>query len=176
VKDFATITERSTILFERHLPGPIERVWAYLTDPKLLATWFSGGAVADRVGGDVRFGIGATGRITIYEPPHVLEYTWSEEEASVGPVAGALVRWELFPEGSGARLTLTHSRLPENEVLAHGAGWHAFLQRLAACLDGRDPEPIESLFARLKVEYESVVQSAGIVAPSSAGSNGAHVS
>ena len=176
MKDFATITERSTIIFERHLPGPIERVWAYLTNPKFLAKWFSDGVVADSVGGDVRFDIGATGRITIYQPPQLLEYTWNEEEASVGPVAGALVRWELSREGDGVRLTLTHSRLPENEVLAHGAGWHAFLHRLAACLNGRDPEPIESLFPRLKTAYEPVVRSAGIVTQSSAESNGRHVS
>lgn len=170
--DLATMTDRSTLRLVRHLPGPIERVWAYLTDPKFLSKWFSGGAVADRVGGDVRFDIGATGRITAYEPPHLLEYTWNEEDASVGPVADALVRWELSEEGSGVRLTLTHSRLPENEVLAHGAGWHTFLQRLVACVDGREPEPVEELYARLKVEYIPLVRSAGIATPSS---GGAHV-
>ena len=110
--------------------------------------------------------MGATGRVTAYEPPHLLEYTWNEEEASCGPVADALVRWELSEEGTGVRLTLTHSRLPEIEVLAHGAGWHAFLQRLAACIDGRDPEPVMELFARFKAEYVPVVRSAGIDTPS----------
>lgn len=162
MKDFARISERSTLTFVRHLPGPIERVWAYLTDPELLAKWFSDGAVADSVGGEVRFEIGATGRITVYEPPHLLEYTWNEEDASVGPVADALVRWELSEEGTGVRLTLTHSRLPENEILGHGAGWHTFLQRFFACVEGREPEPFEALFARLKAQYVPVVQAAGI--------------
>src|SRR5262250_2180892 len=121
MNDLAAIADRSTLIFVRHLRGPIERVWAYLTDPKFLITWFSDGVVADRVGGEVRFDMGATGRVTAYKPPHLLEYTWNEEEASVGPVSNALVRWELSEEGSGVRLTLTHSRLPENEVLAHGA-------------------------------------------------------
>ena len=160
--DRATIVGRSGLMFVRHLPGPIERVWAYLTDPKFLEKWFSSGVVADRVGGEVRFDMGATGRVTAYEPPHLLEYTWNEEDASVGPVTDALVRWELSEEGSGVRLTLTHLRLPENEVLGHGAGWHAFLQRLSACVDGHDPEPFEELYARLKPEYVPVVRSAGI--------------
>jgi len=168
MNDFATIADRSALTFVRHLPGPIERVWAYLTDPKFLVKWFSGGVVADCVGGEVRFEIGATGRVTAYEPPHLLEYTWNEQKASCGPVADALVRWELSEEGSGVRLTLTHSRLPENEVLAHGAGWHTFLQRLSACVDGRDPEPVEELYARFKAEYVAAVQSAGIATPSSA--------
>jgi uncharacterized protein YndB with AHSA1/START domain len=162
MSDLATIADRSTLTFVRHLPGPIERVWAYLTDPKFLAKWFSDGVVADRVGGEVRFEIGMTGRVTAYKPPRLLEYTWNEEEASVGPVADALVRWELSEEGGGVRLTLTHSRLPENEVLAHGAGWHTFLERLSACVDGRKPEAVAKLFARYKTEYVSIVQSAGI--------------
>ena len=164
MNDPATITDRSALTFVRHVPGPIERVWAYLTDPTFLRMWFSDGVVADRVGGDVRFDMGATGRITVYQPPHLLEYTWNEEDASRGPVADSLVRWELVEEGSGVRLTLTQSRLPEIEVLAHGAGWHTFLQRLSACVDGRVPEPVGELFARHMAEYVPVVQRAGIAA------------
>ncbi|MDQ6931258.1 MAG: SRPBCC family protein, partial [Candidatus Eremiobacteraeota bacterium] len=155
--DLATIAERSTLMFVRHLPGPIDRVWAYLTDPKFLIKWLSDGVVADGAGGVVRFEMGATGRITAYQPPHLLEYTWNEEEASCGPVADALVRWELAEEGDGVRLTLTHSRLPENEVFAHGAGWHAFLQRLSACIDGRDPKPFAELYARCKPYYVTLM-------------------
>jgi uncharacterized protein YndB with AHSA1/START domain len=160
VKDFATITKRSTLTFERYLPGPVERVWAYLTDPEFLVKWFSDGIVADRVGGEVRFEMGATGRITAFEPPRLLEYTWNELQLSRGPIVNALVRWELSEEGDGVRLTLTHSRLPENEVLAHGAGWHAFLHRLYACVDGREPEPIGDLYPRFKAEYARLVPSA----------------
>jgi uncharacterized protein YndB with AHSA1/START domain len=166
--DLATIADRSTLTFVRHLPGPIERVWSYISDPKLLATWFSGGVVSNHVGGDVNLDIEATGHITVYDPPHVLEYTWNEEEASVGTVVDSLVRWELSKEGDGVRLTLTHARLPEIEVLGHGAGWHSFLQRLSSCIDGREPEPIGELFARYKAEYAPVVRSAGIVMPASA--------
>lgn len=162
----ANIDERGTLTFVRHLPGAIERVWAYLTDPKFLVMWLSDGIVADRVDGEVRFDMGATGRITAYEPPRLLEYTWNELELSRGPIANTLVRWELSEEGDRVRLTLTHSRLPGSEVLAHGAGWHAFLQRLSACVDGREPEPIKELCERYKVEYARV-QSAGVSEPSS---------
>ena len=161
--DLATIADRSTLIFVRYLPGPIERVWAYLTDPKFLAKWFSDGIVTNRVGGEVRFEMGATGRVTAYQPPTLLEYTWNEEGSSCGPVADALVRWELAEHGSGVRVTLTHSRLPEKEVLAHGAGWHTFLERLSACVDGRDPQPFDELYERLKAEYAPLVRSVGIV-------------
>lgn len=152
--DLATIVDRGTLMFVRHLPGPIERVWAYLTDPKFLAKWLSDGSVADSVGGEVSLEMGATGRVTVYEPPHVLEYTWNELELSRGSLADSLVRWELSEEGNGVRLTLTHSKLPESEVTPHGIGWHALLHRLSACVDGRAPEPIGELFARFKAEYD----------------------
>ena len=154
MSDLATNADRSTLTLVRHLPGPIERVWAYLTDPRFLATWFSDGIIADFVGGEVRFDMGATGLVTAFEAPHVLEYTWNELELSRGPISDTLVRWELTDEGNGVRLTLTHSRLPENEVVSHSAGWHAFLHRLSACVDGRALEPIGELYARFKAEYE----------------------
>ena len=154
MSDLATIADRNTLTLVRHLPGPIGRVWAYLTDPKFLVKWLSDGIVADLIGGEVRFDMGATGRVTVFEPPHVLEYTWNELELSRGKIADTLVRWELSEEGNGVRLTLTHSRLPENEVVTHSAGWHAFLHRLSACVDGRAPEPIDELYARFKAEYD----------------------
>jgi uncharacterized protein YndB with AHSA1/START domain len=38
------ITEAGAIRFERLLPGPIERVWAYITDSSKRATWLAEGA------------------------------------------------------------------------------------------------------------------------------------
>ena len=153
MSELATITDGGTLIFVRRLPGPIERIWSYLTDPTFLINWFSGGAVADYVGGDVRFDMGATGRVTVFEPPRVLEYTWNELVRSQGAIVDSLVRWELAEEGNGVRLTLTHSRLSKKEALLHGAGWHAFLHRLSACADGRTPEPIGELYQRFKAEY-----------------------
>lgn len=160
--ELATITDRNTLTFVRYFPGPIDRIWAYLTDPKFLVKWLSDGTVASTVGGDVHLEMGATGHVTVYDPPHVLEYTWNEEDASVGPVVNSLVRWELAEEHERVRLTLTHTRLPEVEIWGHGAGWHAFLDRLAASAEGRDPEPFENVYPQLKASYVPVVQSAGI--------------
>lgn len=35
----------------RTLPGPIERIWDYLTDPEKRARWFAGGPMEPKVGG-----------------------------------------------------------------------------------------------------------------------------
>jgi uncharacterized protein YndB with AHSA1/START domain len=146
---------RDAVRFERLLPGPIERVWSYLTDSELLPRWFSGGSVAPSVGGEVRFDAGMDGRVTVYDPPHVLEYTWDEPERERGPVFDALVRWELTTEGEDVRLVLLHSRLPESAAPQFGAGWHTFLDRLDARLRDREARPIGAAFAELEPAYEA---------------------
>ena len=49
----STLIKPSTIRFERLLPGPLERVWAYLTESKKRATWLAGGEFDLRVGGRI---------------------------------------------------------------------------------------------------------------------------
>jgi uncharacterized protein YndB with AHSA1/START domain len=51
MNDMSTSTEQGTVRLERLLPGPIERVWAYLTESDKRATWFAGGTFDLRVGG-----------------------------------------------------------------------------------------------------------------------------
>jgi hypothetical protein len=41
------------VQFERILPGPIERVWSFLTDTKQLPGWFGEGTNAARYGLDL---------------------------------------------------------------------------------------------------------------------------
>jgi len=50
MNDVGTTTEKATVRLERLLPGPIERVWAYLTEADKRATWFAGGMFDLRVG------------------------------------------------------------------------------------------------------------------------------
>ena len=49
--EYGTVSEVGTVRFQRVLPGPIERVWSYLTDPEKRATWLAGGPMELRAGG-----------------------------------------------------------------------------------------------------------------------------
>lgn len=52
MSDYGEVVEPGTVRIERLLPGPIERVWAYLTDVDKRATWLAGGLleqVTDKV-------------------------------------------------------------------------------------------------------------------------------
>jgi uncharacterized protein YndB with AHSA1/START domain len=41
--DYGALTEPATLHIERLLPGPIERVWAYLTEGDLRRRWLASG-------------------------------------------------------------------------------------------------------------------------------------
>lgn len=153
MNDLASIDGRHTVTLVRNLPGPIERVWAFLTEPKHLARWLSDGSFAARVGGAYSFEMGAEGRITVFDPPRLLEYMWSEPELSRGPIVDTLVRWELAEFGDHVRLTLTHIRLSDAEAITHAAGWHALIDRLLARLDGSEPADVMERIAQLREEY-----------------------
>ncbi len=83
-----------TVQMERLLPGPIERVWDYLTKPEFLATWLDKG---------LHEGLDARPAIKRYEPPAVLEYVWNGDST---------VRFDLETRGQDVLLKLTHRRLP----------------------------------------------------------------
>ena len=45
-----SVVEPGTVKLERLLPGPIERIWAYLTDSELRRKWLAAGAMEMKVG------------------------------------------------------------------------------------------------------------------------------
>ena len=55
MNEYGVMTEARTVRLERVLPGPIERVWDYLTDSKKRGKWFASGPMDLRVGGEVEF-------------------------------------------------------------------------------------------------------------------------
>jgi Activator of Hsp90 ATPase homolog 1-like protein len=53
MSEFGVVTEARTLRIRRVLPGPIERVWAYLTESDKRACWLAAGPMELRVGGRV---------------------------------------------------------------------------------------------------------------------------
>ena len=50
---FGTITAPDTVRIERILPGPAERIWAYLTESEKRSRWLASGDMELAPGGDV---------------------------------------------------------------------------------------------------------------------------
>ena len=163
---YGELIEPATLKIERLLPGPIERVWAYLTDSDLRRKWLAAGQMELKVGAPFELvwrndeltsppGERPPGfdeehrmqsRITELDPPRKLAISW-------GSTGG--VSFELEPRGEDVLLTVTHRQVTERAILLKvSAGWHMHLDILAARLSGEEPE--ESFWdgwVRLRNEY-----------------------
>lgn len=169
--DFGVMTGPEELRIERILPGPMELVWEYLTDPVKRGTWLAPGPMELVVGGRVELhfrhqdlspvqeptpeahagGHTATGRITACEPPRLLRYTWGE-----GPDAEpSEVTFSLSPWGEEVLLAVTHRRLvSRGHIVSVAGGWHTHLGILADRLAGREPRPFWTAYLDLAGQYD----------------------
>ena len=49
--DYGTVSAPRTVRIQRRLPGPIDRVWAYLTESDLRRQWLAAGDMPPATGG-----------------------------------------------------------------------------------------------------------------------------
>src|SRR5262245_47251223 len=124
MSEYGMVTEPGTVRFERLLPGPIERVWAYLTESEKRGKWLASGEMELRVGGRVELkfhhadlsphvepipdkykqyenGHISYGRIIKCEPRHLLSFMWGEESGKDSEVT-----FELTPHDGQVLLVL----------------------------------------------------------------------
>jgi uncharacterized protein YndB with AHSA1/START domain len=128
---------RVSLRLEQRLAHPAERVWRALTEPDELAVWHQSPYTFEpRAGGAVRYPSAtgpptmADGRVTAYDPPRLLAYTWGEDD----------LRFELHADGAGTRLVLVHTFADRLKAARDAAGWHVCLRALAGALEGEPPE------------------------------------
>lgn len=162
---YATATAANAVRIERLLPGPIERIWAYLTDGELRRRWLASGDMALTVGAPFELvwrndeltdppgqrpeGFDAEHRmqshITHVDPPHLLSFTWRDGE----------VTFTLERRGEQVLLTVSHRGISDrSNMLKIGAGWHTHLDVLAAHVRGETPVPFWDQWVRLHGEYD----------------------
>lgn len=162
--DYATLLAPDTVRLERLLPGPIERVWAHLTDGDLRRRWLAAGDMPAHAGGNFELvwrndeltsppgrkpeGFGEEHRmastVTAYEPPHHLAFTWGDGD----------VTFTLEPRADRVLLTIVHRGISDHRnVLMIGPGWHAHVDVLAARLSDETPVPFWDHWSQLREEY-----------------------
>jgi uncharacterized protein YndB with AHSA1/START domain len=141
VSDKGKMSTVACVTFTRHLPGPVEKVWAHMTDTKLLPAWFDEDShIEPRQGGEVRLmGGNIRGTVTQWQPPRKLIYTWNVFDPGDGPGAVSAYpesypTFELEPEGADVVLTFQHFPILERFVPQNAMGWHTMLDILVATL------------------------------------------
>ncbi|MEM0911274.1 MAG: SRPBCC family protein [Pseudomonadota bacterium] len=164
---------KDTVQFQRLLPGPIEKVWAYLVDSDKRKTWLADGECESKVGGkiDLYFNnkslssledvspsekykdtpecASICGKVTHFSPPFKLSYTWEGENEF------SEVTFELEEQDNRVLLTLTHKKLDNADLLLSvAAGWHTHLDILVAVLSDLAPLPFWQQHNKFESAYK----------------------
>jgi uncharacterized protein YndB with AHSA1/START domain len=140
------------VTFERRIEHPIEKVWDAIATADGIKGWLGAAQLDLSEGGDVRLqfdktvGNVITGRVTEVDPPHVLEYTFGQDDS--------ILRWELSEAGGDATtLVLTHT-LPTDEHRAKtAAGWHTLLDMIPEAIAGNDPQWSQERWNEVHQQY-----------------------
>ena len=127
-------TETRSVVVEREIAYPPEKIWRALTQPHLIAEWLMQNDFMPAV--DHRFNLrgdwGAVDcKVLAVEPNRTLSYTW----AAMG--LESVVTWTLSPTRTGTHLRMEQSGFrPDQQQAYQGAkyGWQQFFAALERVL------------------------------------------
>jgi uncharacterized protein YndB with AHSA1/START domain len=125
-----TTTETLSVVVEREIPFPPERIWRALTQPHLIEEWLMKNDFKPVVGHSftLRGDWGAADcQVQAVAPNKTLSYTWGAFGLE------SVVTWTLTPTSTGTNLRMEQSGFrPDQQQAYQGAkyGWKKFLANL----------------------------------------------
>jgi uncharacterized protein YndB with AHSA1/START domain len=137
-----------SIVVERLIPYPAEKIWRALTVPELLAEWLMQNDFTLQVGHRFTFRAkpvpGWSGvvncEVVEMEEPRLLSYRWGDgTESDTG--LRTLVTWTLTAVDGGTLVRMEHSGFRPVDDAGYrgmGAGWPGILQRLERAVAALD--------------------------------------
>jgi len=177
MNEFATFPQPTVLEIYRDLPGPIERVWEYLTTSELRQKWICAGSVSSEIGGEIVFEFDhsklseqpapqghadggthrMTGTVRVFDKPHHLAFSWpSAEDAAPTEVTIRLSEIE-----GGVRLHLRHEKLATNDYKSGAsAGWHTHLDILCDVVNDHKGRDFWAHYIPLETAYKERVERA----------------
>lgn len=129
----AAIETRSVVV-ERELPFPPEKIWRALTQPHLIEEWLMKNDFQPVVGHgfNLRGDWGAVDcRVLEVEPNRSLAYSWDAMGLE------SVVTWTLTPTSSGTHLRMEQAGFRPDQKQAYGGamyGWRQFFDKLEQVL------------------------------------------
>ena len=134
-----TSAETLSVVVEREIPHPPEKIWRALTQPHLIEEWLMKNDFSPTVGQRFNFRAdwGAVDcQVLTVEPNKALSYTWSVTRDDMAALK-SIVTWTLTPTSTGTHLRMEQSGFrPDQEQAFRGAhgGWRRFLSKLEEVL------------------------------------------
>lgn len=125
-----TASETLSVVVERDVAYPPEKIWRALTQPHLIAEWLMQNDFSPVVGRSFKLSAewgGVDCVVKTVEPHRTLSYTW------YGKGLESVVTWTLTPIGAGTRLRMEQVGFRPDQQLAYRgatAGWPRFFDNL----------------------------------------------
>jgi uncharacterized protein YndB with AHSA1/START domain len=129
-----TATETRSVVVEREMPFPPDKIWRALTQPHLIEEWLVKNDFNPVVGErfNLRADWGAVDcQVLVVEPNKTLSYTWAAHGLE------SVVTWTLTPPKTGTHLRMEQSGFrPDQQQAYQGAkyGWPRFFANLEQVL------------------------------------------
>ena len=126
--------ETLSVVVEREIPHPPEKIWRALTQPHLIQDWLMNNDFRPVVGHHFNFRAdwGAVDcQVLAVEPNKTLSYTWAAYDLK------SVVTWTLTPTSAGTHLRVEQSGFrPDQRQAYQGArgGWQRFFAALEQVL------------------------------------------
>lgn len=131
-------TKTRSVVVEREVPFPLERIWRALTQPHLIAEWLMTNDFEPQVGHgfSLRADWGSVDcKVLAVEPNKTLAYTWDAHGLE------SVVTWTLTPTGAGTHLRMEQAGFRPDQKQAYGGamqGWPRFFDSLEKVLANID--------------------------------------
>ena len=139
------MTDIRTVVIERDIAHPPEKIWRALTEPHLIAEWLMKNDFRPDVGH--RFNLtGEWGgvldcEVLDIEPHRTLSYSWNFTHDDAAFDLRSVVTFTLTPTAAGTHLRVEQSGFrPEQKQAFGGAklGWQQFLEKLETLVSRLD--------------------------------------
>jgi uncharacterized protein YndB with AHSA1/START domain len=137
----AQASDIKTVVVERDIAHPPEKLWRALTQPHLIEEWLMKNDFKPAVGH--RFNLrGDWGgvldcEVLVVEPNRELAYTWNFQHDDAAFNLESVVTFTLTPTSTGTRLRMEQTGFRPDQKQAFGgahAGWKQFLEKLEKVL------------------------------------------
>jgi uncharacterized protein YndB with AHSA1/START domain len=140
-----TSTETRSVIVERDIPHPPEKIWRALTQPHLIEEWLMKSDFMPAIGHRFNLQGGWGGvlecEVLSVEAPKQLSYTWNHLHHDPAYDLRSVVTFTLTPTDMGTHLRMEQKGFrPDQKLAFHGArhGWPGFITALEKVLAEMD--------------------------------------
>ena len=140
-----TDTETRSVIIEREIAAPPEKLWRALTQPHLIAEWLMQNDFQPVMGHHFKlrgeWGGVLDCTVLVLEPNRTLSYSWDHAHDDAAFSLKSVVTFTLAPTAAGTHLRMEQVGFRPDQKQAFGGakmGWQKFLEKLEQVIARED--------------------------------------